>query len=210
MNSDIKIRQMKQKDFTESALIMSHAFSSKFPALTKFSTGEISDFMLAGGVFHENNLNGHYVAIEEDKVVGILHLESYETKKNTEKTPIKSRYLIRKFGLFRSLISGISMFFLYHSVSKGELTVDFIAVHPDFRGRGVGGKLLDFGENQARQTDGISRYTLGVIEKNIGARRLYERKGFCVVKSRKQYIARLFTGVKKHHKMAKDLCKSQD
>jgi ribosomal protein S18 acetylase RimI-like enzyme len=205
MNKDILIRQMVPEDFSDCTLIMSFAFRSKLPALAKFSAEEVGDFMLAGGLFYEKDLDGYYVADVDGKAVGVMHLESCESPKKAKHHPIKRKYMTKKYGFFRCVFSGIGMFLLKSRVSKGDMMVDFIAVHPSLRGKGIGGRLLDFGENKASQAIGISRYTLGVIEKNVYARRLYERKGFKVVKSKKRWLSRLFTGISKYHIMAKPL-----
>jgi ribosomal protein S18 acetylase RimI-like enzyme len=46
------------------------------------------------------------------------------------------------------------------------------------RGRGLGTKLVEFLEMSARQT-GISKTMLTVFASNSGARRLYEKLGYC-------------------------------
>jgi len=205
MKKEIQIRAMGKDDFVEGALLMSFAFRDKLPSLNKFSDYEIRDFMLAGGLFSEHSLEGFYVAIDGNKVAGILHLDTQELHTKRVDAPLKIKYIIKKFGLIRSLIAGISVLFLDHHLEGDEMIVDYIAVHPDSRGMGIGGKLLDFGEEIAKNTQGINRYTLRVIGKNVGAKRLYERKGFETTKIRKQYIPRLFTGVKRYYSMEKKI-----
>lgn len=57
------------------------------------------------------------------------------------------------------------------------LNVHDLAVAPEARGQGVGGKLLEEAERVAREA-GCRRMTLEVGEHNVGARRLYARMGF--------------------------------
>jgi len=52
-----------------------------------------------------------------------------------------------------------------------------IAVHPEYRGQGIGTRLLSFPIAVA-QSRGINGLTLEVRQSNVGARRLYERMGF--------------------------------
>ncbi len=54
--------------------------------------------------------------------------------------------------------------------------LDGLYVRPDLKGRGIGSLLLDVVE--ATHPDG---YELWVFESNIGAQRLYRRRGFVVV-----------------------------
>lgn len=54
-----------------------------------------------------------------------------------------------------------------------------LAVLPDWRGKGVGTKLLDAAERRFRQAN-CDQIGLGVFPPNRGARRLYRRKGYSV------------------------------
>ncbi|GMI50278.1 hypothetical protein ScalyP_jg2000 [Parmales sp. scaly parma] len=63
-----------------------------------------------------------------------------------------------------------------HTVKPGECYVDWLAVLPAARGKGVGTKLLQWAEERARERK-CDRMTLGVINGNP-AKRLYERFGF--------------------------------
>ena len=83
--------------------------------------------------------------------------------------------------------------------------VDYIAIHPDYRGKGIGSKLLDFGENEARKNKDTNIYSLMVIGQNIRAIKLYEKLGFKVVKTTKLFFLRFFTGIKIFHYMVKEL-----
>ena len=57
------------------------------------------------------------------------------------------------------------------------LNVHDLAVHRDFRGQGIGTRLLDAAEQEAIRL-GCCRLTLEVQHANANARRLYERVGF--------------------------------
>jgi ribosomal-protein-alanine N-acetyltransferase len=59
--------------------------------------------------------------------------------------------------------------------NEGHITN--IAVHPDYRGKGVGTRLLSFLIAVARSRD-INALTLEVRQSNVRARKLYERMGF--------------------------------
>jgi len=61
--------------------------------------------------------------------------------------------------------------------AKPLLNIHDLAVHRDYRGRGVGRKLLAAVEQLARQL-GCCKLTLEVKHENTGAKRLYERIGF--------------------------------
>jgi len=59
----------------------------------------------------------------------------------------------------------------------GERMLEQLYVHPDEQGRGLGTVLLD--RSKLRRPGGIR---LWVFQKNLGARRFYERRGFELVR----------------------------
>ncbi len=52
-----------------------------------------------------------------------------------------------------------------------------MAVFPEHRGRGIGHRLLDLAEKNAR-ANGFAKLSLIVFEQNEGAKRLYDRTGY--------------------------------
>ena len=62
------------------------------------------------------------------------------------------------------------------TVPDGDFYLMAVAVDDEMRGHGVGSLLLDHFEDRARAA-GSQRFVLDVTEKNVAARRLYERRG---------------------------------
>jgi ribosomal-protein-alanine N-acetyltransferase len=69
-----------------------------------------------------------------------------------------------------------------------EIHINNLAVRPELRGRGIGTALLHHVIAEAA-TLGARRATLEVRASNEGARRLYERLGFYVAGTRKNYYS---------------------
>ena len=63
-----------------------------------------------------------------------------------------------------------------------------IAVHPEYRGKGIGSSLVEELIKIAKN-EGITRMTLEVRESNIAAQRLYSKYGFRKSGIRKAYYA---------------------
>ena len=89
------------------------------------------------------------------------------------------RLLRRRFGL---LVCARKLLQLWISeggcvVRKTDLYVYMLGVDGSSRSQGLGGRLLAFAEAEARRL-GKTRLTLGVVEHNDRAIRLYERFGF--------------------------------
>jgi ribosomal protein S18 acetylase RimI-like enzyme len=68
---------------------------------------------------------------------------------------------------------------LRHVCQPGEAYIETIATHSDYRGRGIGSKLLRWVDTYAQEKN-CTKVSLHVMKKNAGAVRLYERKGFVI------------------------------
>lgn len=64
---------------------------------------------------------------------------------------------------------------------EGSYYLDALCVDEPFRKQGIGGKLIDLTAARARQ-EGFSSLSLITFRDNTSAQRLYEKKGFSVVK----------------------------
>ena len=69
-----------------------------------------------------------------------------------------------------------------------EIHINNVAMRPQFRGRGIGTALLLHVLTEARNL-GARRATLEVRASNEGARRLYDRLGFYVAGTRRNYYS---------------------
>ena len=61
-----------------------------------------------------------------------------------------------------------------------------VALFPEYRGRGIGTRLMALAEEHARHK-GLSKISLIVFEENTGASQLYERAGYCEAKREPVY-----------------------
>jgi ribosomal protein S18 acetylase RimI-like enzyme len=105
--------------------------------------------------------------------------------------------IVREFGLLGGLPrAAILLLVAAGGEHPGQLHVESLAVRSDWRGRGVGTRLLEACEGIARQR-GREALSLDVIDTNPDARRLYERFGFVAVRTRRTPFARVsgFTAI---------------
>ncbi len=79
------------------------------------------------------------------------------------------------FTARKSCGSPIGYIGVHNICGEGEITM--VAVHPDYRGCGIGEKLLKVLIDHEKNC-GISRVNLEVRESNITAQKLYEKSGF--------------------------------
>lgn len=69
-----------------------------------------------------------------------------------------------------------------------EIHINNVAILPELRGRGIGTALMQHVVAEARRL-GAKRATLEVRASNEGARKLYERLGFYVAATRRNYYS---------------------
>jgi ribosomal-protein-alanine N-acetyltransferase len=76
---------------------------------------------------------------------------------------------------------------LWTVLNEGHITN--VAVHPDFRGRGIGSTVLEALIGRTRRRAGLTDFTLEVRASNTAALRLYEKAGFREEGRRRGYYA---------------------
>jgi GNAT superfamily N-acetyltransferase len=86
-----------------------------------------------------------------------------------------------------ALVGKLELFLGWKSISQRFGLIRRFVVHPDWRGRGVGHRLLAAAEEEARRA-GCAFLELSVDEENPGARRLYDSIGFA--EDRREIILR--------------------
>jgi|GEM_PF-3418406 len=91
-----------------------------------------------------------------------------------------------RLGLFLLLEGGRPIAFAQVRLVFEDAEVDYVAVHPDARNRGLGSWLLREIEREALQ-QGAGRLLLEVGERNIPARQLYRSSGFEPMGRRENY-----------------------
>ncbi|MGL1862370.1 MAG: ribosomal protein S18-alanine N-acetyltransferase [Pseudodesulfovibrio sp.] len=82
--------------------------------------------------------------------------------------------------------NGILVGYIAFSLIEDEMEILNLAVHPDFRKRHIGTKLLDRGFKICRKK-GIAKSFLDVKESNVAAIDMYEKFGYTQIGIRKKY-----------------------
>ncbi|MHB0858126.1 MAG: GNAT family N-acetyltransferase [Anaerolineae bacterium] len=103
---------------------------------------------------------------------------------------------VDEYGWLKGRVLAGMMRYVYRMPYEGEVYLSALAVKPEARGQGVGTALLNEVLAYAQEL-GKSTIGLEVIDTNPGARRLYERMGFVVIKRQRMPYARMwgFTGL---------------
>lgn len=106
-----------------------------------------------------------WVAEQEGRVIGKIHAFPADELGSDLVDPLvpEERYVLLE--PFETLYT------------PGSYYIDVVAVYPEFRGQGVGSRLMSFAASQAK-AGGFKELNLVVTEQNIRAVQLYQRIGF--------------------------------
>jgi len=147
------------------------AFEEKL--LPLFGSREKAIRLLAPNLSHALCLTAFY----HNELVGVLGIH---TKDRGFLNP-SFLAMLREYGLARGMYRFFGLLLIEHTVRKTEWHVEGVAVDAKMRGRGIGTALLKTFERLAREK-GMQTISLEVINTNPGAKKLYERLGFGVIR----------------------------
>lgn len=119
------------------------------------------------------------VAISENKLIGIA---GFHAPSGSLTGGITYSELLLQLGYIKGNWAALIFSLYERKPAPGELIMDGIAVQADDRGKGVGSRLLEEIAKYAKKHK-FNRVRLDVIDINEKAKKLYERKGFEVVKT---------------------------
>ncbi len=118
-------------------------------------------------------------AIYNNITSGMVLSYSFEDLKRIS---INTCYLlikIMKIHFIKNLEKFIKSFFKLSIIKKDEYYISNIAVYPEFRGFGIGRKLLLFIENKAKENN-LKKLCLDVEKENKNAIEIYKNFGFII------------------------------
>lgn len=143
------------------------------------------------------------VAELDGRVAGVA-----QTSQGMESFPVTPRLVLvalRTFGV--GIVSVLGRARARQRVDiphpKESHHIEELDVDPSYRGRGIGGALLDEVEAQARNA-GLRMMSLNTTTVNP-ARRLYERHGFRIAETRTDPAYERYTGIAGRYLMVKEL-----
>jgi ribosomal protein S18 acetylase RimI-like enzyme len=134
----------------------------------------------------------HWVAEVDGKVLGLM---GNFTKQSAARTQLANGIqMIRYLGLakgLKALMRGLTFEIRLVKPPLADcLNISHVGVAAESRGMGLGSKLIDHAEKQAR-IQGFKKISLDVSVINPRAQQLYERLSFKVLKERQSYTDKL-------------------
>ncbi len=168
-------RGFPECDRTKVVVLYDEAFGQKFSVAVHSEQQRLS--LLEACFIPEYAI----VAMAEQELVGIA---GFHTSQGKFTGGIIYRDLLSQLGFFKGNWAAFIFSLYERKPVPGELLLDGIAVHSDFRSQGIGGKLLDEIAQYAAENK-YHQVRLDVIDINPRAKQLYERKGFKAIKTEK-------------------------
>ena len=132
------------------------------------------------------NSNMVYVYVQDGAAVGFLGVRTAgdcPVKLNREVFLETIRGFIGKVT-FKVARAAMDAYNNANPVEAGGVFIDYLAIDPAYRGKGIGTKLIEYTRENLCQTYAM----LDVLSYNKGAKKLYERMGFRVVRVRTNLI----------------------
>ena len=113
----------------------------------------------------------------EEKISGMVLSYSYDEK---SKIDLNTGYLLIKImnlNFLKIFPNLLKSFNVLGKIDKEDYYISNIAIYPEYRGIGLGTKLLNFIEDLAKNRK-LKRIVLEVEKKNLNAIKVYENFGF--------------------------------
>jgi ribosomal protein S18 acetylase RimI-like enzyme len=151
------------------------SFSGKLAAMLRGHPAVAAEVLAAAAL-----RSGDAWVAETDEVVELV---TFQDHKRPWYAHGEWRLARRRLPWWRAL--RVTLFtVVFHAVDfpPSELCLETMAVSPAVRGKGHGGRLLEFADGEARRR-GRRSVSLYCIRDNLRARALYERHGYGVVRS---------------------------
>lgn len=114
------------------------------------------------------------------------------------------RHFLKEYGLMEGIGRGLLGLLLDLGSHRGLFYLDVLAVDASCRGQGIGSRLLEETEAEARR-QGYASVVLDVVDENPRARKLYESVGFEKTKHRYLPFYKRVFGISGYTRMEKRL-----
>jgi len=156
------------------AALLLEAFSAKLGPLA--GRGPSGERVIAASLRGESCLT----ATERDRLVGVCGIG----RRDADVLQVRLKTLVREFGWLMALPRWLALALGRRIVPGSMVRIEYLAVAPDARGRGIGTRLMAAAAELARR-EGCCVVLLDVVDTNPRARALYERLGYRSVRTQR-------------------------
>lgn len=187
----ISIEKYQDKEFKEVISLLVSSFESKFLHRQSLNQNDIENILYSiWDIRAEDPDYLHFVAKENQKIVGVILIRYGRVRKSQKKIPFLR--LSHQYGPLNTLMLMFKLFIL-EIFNSQECYIEHIAVDNSMRGMGIGDKLISYCEAVLIDM-GYPTLTLAVAADNP-AKHLYARKGFIEIKHINHWSKKFFIGI---------------
>jgi len=201
MNKEPLIRKARENEASDFYRLMAFSAKTLFPAIF----GNRYKDILMRLFSEERNLfsfrNCFFTEID-GKIAGMVLGYDWQLKKRQD---FRTGMLIMKY-MGPEFIKNIGLFLRVNNiigwVDEGEYYISNIALYPEYRSMGIGARLMEKSEEEAKKA-GAKRIGLDIEAENQKAARLYKKLGYSIsgattahLKGQKFEFHRMYKGLK--------------
>lgn len=179
-NEQLEIKSLNKVDVSTTVPLFYDAFSSKFKTINDMPKAQRLEVL---SLYWQRGLNDpydrHFQVKLNGKLVAVYGL-TYGVKRIQKKASpsVSLITIIRKAGFFHFMkVRRIFQLFV-HIPKPNTAYLSYLCVDSSLRGMGIGNRVLDHIEAQARADPTLTHISLYVSDLNTQARALYLRRGF--------------------------------
>ncbi len=154
-------------------------------------------FKQRGGEFSYDNQYGLY---DDGKLIATGSIFSQKQSKLFTLYDAARILIYYKWKSAPILLRGLRIEQIIKLPKKNEISLTHIAVHPDYRSKGLGTRMMKELQTHSEKPPS-QRFVLDVSEENPRARALYESLGFVVVKHLISTLKSRYSYVPNHYRM---------
>jgi ribosomal protein S18 acetylase RimI-like enzyme len=191
------VRRMAAADQPAVAGLFRSSFSDKLAAMLRGRPTAAAEVLAAAAL-----RSGDAWVAQTDELVGLVTFQDHKRPWYAHGEWTLARERLPWWRALRVTLFTV----VFHAVDfpPSELYLETMAVAPAARGRGHGGRLLEFADGEARRR-GRRSVSLYCIRDNPRARALYERHGYGVVRSEDLWWCSFLLGFRVTDMMRKPL-----
>jgi len=182
----MEFRQATFDDTDIIADLMIISFSDNFRVLfgKKMNKGKnvLIEYLKLG-----NSLDSVFVAVDNNEVVGVL---GFKIKETQQKWGPIIKIFIKNLGLLKGFKTIFLGGYLQTSIEKNKCLLDYICIMPEARCKGIGKKLIKYGENYVTKMN--KKYIYSFINPLDDRIHILYKSGFEKKKVRKSIISKIF------------------
>lgn len=203
MKQEILVEAYKDCQYKDMVDLLVYSFEKKFTHLQSLPRERIAEFMAdIWDIRAQDSSCVHLVARDKEVVTGVILVRLWDSKSSQAQVPLLT--LCRRYGVYNTLLLYWKMMILEQNVfERREGYIEHVAVHPDYRGRGIGASLLQRAEQELVMR-GYTACRLAAAQNNPAVL-LYRRLGYKVTDKKRSHLKGGLVGEKNWFIMRKNL-----